>query len=201
LENRQPYNESELLFSLHKGNKKAFESLYNDSYIRVLYFAKRFVTDQQVAEDITTDVFLKLWDRIEEFSSIAAIKSFLQTSTRNACLNHLRNVARRSAKHKELEEILIQENQEKIAIQELTGEIYEHIYQEIDKLPPRLKKVFKLAYIDGLSNDDIAIELGINYQSVRNDKSAALKAIRKTMIDKGMIGVLIIWLLQNIARD
>lgn len=179
---------------LQKGNKKAFEWLYDQQYITVFMFARRFVTDQQAAEDITTEVFLKLWDRLTDFDSLPAIQSFLHVSTRNACLNYIRNRSRQSVQQQRWEYLLQQDEEEVLAQQQLQADIYRHVYDEIEKLSPQLKIVFRLAYIEGLSNEEIADRLGINNQSVRNDKSRALKQIRMAMMDKNIYGVFILWL-------
>lgn len=179
---------------LQKGNKKAFEWLYDQQYITVFMFARRFVTDQQAAEDITTEVFLKLWDRLTDFDSLPAIQSFLHVSTRNACLNYIRNRSRQSVQQQRWEYLLQQDEEEVLAQQQLQADIYRHVYDEIEKLSPQLKTVFRLAYIEGLSNEEIADRLGINNQSVRNDKSRALKQIRMAMMDKNIYGVFILWL-------
>src|SRR5205807_1596320 len=84
---------------------------------------------------------------------------------------------------------------------QLKAEIYQHIYEEIEKLTPHLKKVFQMAYIEGMSNEEIAQQLGINNQSVRNDKSRALKQIRLAMMDKDIFGLLLLWLALHKVRE
>lgn len=186
--------DAEFLLHLQQGDKKAFELLYDRHYISVFVFARRFVTDQQAAEDISTEIFLKLWDRLTDFDSLPAIRSFLYISTRNACLNHIRSLHRRSTQQEQWEYLLKQYPDEVLPELQLQADVYQHIYEEIEKLSPQLKLVFRMAYIDGLSNDEIAEQLGINNQSVRNDKSRALKQLRLAMMDKNIYGFFLLWL-------
>lgn len=169
--------------------------MYDLYFFTIFYFARRFVPDQHAAEDITTEAFLKLWPRLTNFNSLAAMQSYLHVTARNACLNYLRNVKRKSTQQEQLQYLLQQGSADSFAEQQLQAEVYKQIYEEIEKLSPQLKKIFRMAYIEGLSNEAIAEQLGINNQSVRNDKSRALKQIRMAMMDKGIYGIFLLWFL------
>jgi len=109
---------------------------------------------------------------------MGAMHAFLQITVKNACLNLLRSRQRESARYLELYNLLEQNDPQAFDQQQLTAQLYQHIYEEIEKLSPQLKKVFMLAYIEGLSNEEIALQLDIHNQSVRNDKARALKQLR-----------------------
>lgn len=179
-------NELILLQEIAKGSKKAFEAVYDRYYIAIFYFARRFVRDEKAAEDITLETFLKLWERFPQFTSLPGILSFLHITAKNACLNYLRSLARMSARQRELAYVLAQGGEETLADQQVTARIYQYICKEIEKLPPQVKRVFTLAYIDGLSNQAIADQLNINNQSVRNHKANALKYLRMTLLEKDL---------------
>jgi len=166
------------MLQLKRGSRTAFEQFYNQQYFSVFYFACRFLPDSQAAEDVTTDSFLKLWQRLNDFESMGAMHAFLQITVKNACLNLLRSRQRESARYLELYNLLEQNDPQAFDQQQLTAQLYQHIYEEIEKLSPQLKKVFMLAYIEGLSNEEIALQLDIHNQSVRNDKARALKQLR-----------------------
>jgi len=191
------YDEIALLHQIAGNSKKAFETIYDQHYTSVFYFSKGFVTDIQVAEDITTEIFMKLWEKLKDFGSLQAIKSFLYISTKNACLNHLRNNERQSRHLKQLSYLSTKEVEDSMIQHKVTATIYQHIYDEIEKLPQQLKMVFKMAYLEGLSNEQIANELSINNQSVRNHKSRALKSLRMKMLDKDLLGSIFLFLLFN----
>jgi RNA polymerase sigma-70 factor (family 1) len=187
-------DEKTLLQQVAKGNKKAFETIYNRHYISIFYFARRFVADQKAAEDITTETFLKLWERRAHFSGQEGIRAFLHTAAKNACLNHLRSETRQSTHHRELAYLLNQAGAAELDEQQITARIYQYIYTEIEKLPAQVKKVFKMAYIEGLSNQEIADRLEINNQSVRNHKANALRSLRVALWDKDLYEVMLVFL-------
>lgn len=192
------YAEESLLKDLQGGSKTAFEKIYRQEYIVVFYTARRFIADIQAAEDLTTETFLKLWERLGAFNSLPAIRSFLFVTIKNACLNHLRAEKRSTERQQQLSYLLEQEGEEDIANQQLMAIIYQYLEDEIEKLSPQLKRVFKMAYIDGMSNEDIATVLGINNQSVRNDKARALKQLRLAFAGKDIYTLLLWWLITRL---
>jgi RNA polymerase sigma-70 factor (ECF subfamily) len=185
------YSDEELLSLLSARDKDAFEWVYKKHFASIYHFAKRFVTDEQSAEDITTEVFIKLWERIESFNSLAGIKSFLFTSTKNACINYNRSDKRADNRHKEFVYLLTNNNEADIEEQQIPGTVFQYIYDEIEKLPVQEKKVFKLAFIEGLSNDQIAEKMNINNQSVRNYKASALKTLRINLQGRDVFAYLV----------
>ncbi len=189
-----PYQDEELFQLLKRNNRKGFELLYKQEFITVFYFIRRFVSNHQVAEDITTETFLKLYARLEDFSNMTGIRTFLYRTAKNASLNYLRDNRRHEEHHEQLIYLLEQVNEDAYAEQQLTASIYQYIYEEIEKLSPQLKKVFIMAYIEDYSNEEISQELGINNQSVRNSKARALSQIRLAMIARKDYGLFLLWL-------
>jgi RNA polymerase sigma-70 factor (ECF subfamily) len=68
----------------------------------------------------------------------------------------------------------------------------QRIYEEIEKLPKKCRQVFKLAYMDGLGNEEIANLLNITYQTVKNQKVRALKILRLALLHKGLLAAILI---------
>jgi RNA polymerase sigma-70 factor (ECF subfamily) len=88
--------------------------------------------------------------------------------------------------------LLEQNDESSLAKEKLNADIWQHIYNAIENLSPQLKKVFKMAYVEELSNEEIAVNLNINNQSVRNDKARALKQVRLTLLEKKLYSLLIL---------
>ena len=179
-------SELTLLHEIACGSKKAFEKVYDRYFIQVCYFCRRYIRDEKAAEDLTLETFLKLWERFPHFTSLESIQAFLRVTAKNACLNYLRGQARMTARQKEMAYLLAQGGEDELAEQQITARVYEHVHNEIEKLPPQVRKVFRLAYVDGLSNQEIADLLKINNQSVRNHKASALKYLRMRLLQKDL---------------
>lgn len=126
---------------------------------------------------------MKLWKTRDQFNSIGAAVNWLRVTTRNACLDLL--------KHRKVVQHSISElsakgtgNENEWYHEDLLAELLQEVYASIESLPEKSREVFRLRYIDGLKNEEIAGKLGIRHQSVRNHLATALKMIRVKLLDK-----------------
>ncbi|HVU56851.1 MAG TPA: RNA polymerase sigma-70 factor [Puia sp.] len=174
--------ENDLIVQFNQGDTEAFTAIYNKYFSRLYYFVKRFVPEREDAEDITADVFVKLWSLRANLNSIRNIEAFLYITGRNACLDFLRHIQRRNMRQKDLLHALLQEKEEGQLTDDVKTLVLKAIYEEIEKLPRSCRRVFKMAYLDGLSNSQIAEALSINNQSVRNHKLRAVKILRMALL-------------------
>jgi RNA polymerase sigma-70 factor (family 1) len=172
--NEAPEN---VLALFNKGNKKAFATLYHLYFPSVLYFAKQLVINHQEAEDITTETFLKLWKLQGNFSTLEKIRAFLLTAAKNACLDHIRHANLKRAKKMEITHSLSR-NDTTCDHDLLLSEFKRLIYMEIEKLPEKCRLTFKLSFLEGLKNEEIALHLNLSEKTVRNLKAEAVKRIR-----------------------
>jgi RNA polymerase sigma-70 factor (family 1) len=169
-------------------NKEKFlKDAFNSNFAWLYSYSKKMVQNDQVAEDITIESFSKLWERLDGFSNKNAIRSFLTLTARNACLNYIRDNAKRHTRQQDFLYLVETETSSYEDNLKMTANIFQLIYNEVEKLSPQLQTVFKLAYFEGLSNDEIAAQLHISNQSVRNDKSRALKQLRMAFYGKDLL--------------
>jgi len=171
------HNEQAVIIGLNMGDRQAFETLYSSRYLLVFHFARRFVVDQQAAEDITTDTFLKVWQKHRDFPTLAKLDSFLFTVARRASLNYLRDQKRHGEKNRLLLAAAGADEQPDLAEQEISVRVFEYIYSEIAKLPANMQAVLRL-HLEGMRNEAIGEQLGLAEKTVRNLKTEAIKALR-----------------------
>lgn len=181
----QPDND--LIFQFNHGDTQAFTAIYNSYYLTLYNFVKKFIPEKEDAEDITADIFVKLWRMHTRFDSIKNIEAFLYITGRNACLDFLRHLQRQGERQKELLHVLMQQPPEGVLQEDLKAEVLKSILKEIEKLPRSCRNVFKMSYLDGLSNSQIAESLRINNQSVRNHKQRAIKLLRIALLNKNVL--------------
>jgi RNA polymerase sigma-70 factor (family 1) len=160
-----------------------FESLWKKHRMALFYLAYKLLNDQQEAEDITTETFVKLWNAQPVFPNEASLIGWLRTTTRNACLNLLK---RRQVhiQYQEGIEVRNDDIEEEWTREDIFSELMRTIHDEIARLPPRSREVFTLRYLRGWKDQQIAEHLGINHQSVRDHLSRALKALRISLAGK-----------------
>lgn len=135
-------------------------------------FALRIVGDAETAEDMVADSFSKVWQKIIAGIEIENFKAYMYMTVRNECLLFLRN-------KKETEDI---ENIPAITEDSIdTSERDAKIWKAIDELPEKCRQVFLLSKRDGLSNEEIAEEMGISIKTVKNQMTKAFSRLRQSL--------------------
>ena len=187
-------NEMELLQKVARGDQEAFRVIFGRHYRALCFFATSVVTDAQEAEDIVQDVFSRFWDKRADFPTTSAVKAFLYISTKNACLNHLKSKERRSEREKAFS--YLHESDDPGAFDTILAEteIIRELYREIENLPAQCRRVFTLSYLEGRKNEEIALAMGVSYNTVRTQKLRALKLIRSALLKKNLLPALMAYL-------
>jgi RNA polymerase sigma-70 factor (ECF subfamily) len=172
--------------SLRKGEKKAYEDIYNEFFGVLYHLCLHYLHDEEVAEEIVQDTFLKLWEIRETLNDQINIRNFLYTITKNNCLNYLRN-QKISMKHLEnLKYLEMQFNYE--ALEKLGNylqfeELRKKIDEAISNLPAEVNETFKLSRFEELLYKEIADQQGISIKTVEARISKALRILRVDLKD------------------
>lgn len=183
---------AELLKSVANSELDAFRRLY-EHYLQKVYSYSYFLTrSSEQAEDLTQELFAKIWIKRAELKSIENFDAWLTTLVRNSAYNYLK---RNAVEQKALRKIQVSQHLESLSVEDsLINKEYSKIYQEaINQLPPQQKKVFLLSRNEGLKQEEIASNLGISLNTVKNHMKAALFSIRTYM--KSYVSSLLFWLL------
>jgi RNA polymerase sigma-70 factor (ECF subfamily) len=124
------------------------------------------------------EVFISCWEKRKDFDHINALKSFLYTSVRNKCLNHLKH----QAVQKKHENSLVYEleSDHQFASHVIEEEVFNQLHAEIRDLPKSAQEIMMLA-LNGLKNQDIADELNISLNTVKTQKKIAYSKIKDRM--------------------
>src|ERR1700755_1765144 len=70
-------------------DQKAYKELFTTLYSPLFLFAKSMVKSKESAEEIVSDVFIRIWEKRRDLEKIENLKVYLYVSIRNAALNHL----------------------------------------------------------------------------------------------------------------
>lgn len=150
-----------------------FQGIFSEHYLSVLKYAIKILDDRQDGEDVTADVFVKLWKHGAE--GIRDIKSWLLISTRNACMNFLVSKKRRSV----LDQHYQNQFDEFVVMQaeNIRSEYLKRAMAEIINLPARRKDAIGLSLL-GYNLDAIALKMKMKKTSARNQKCRAVVALK-----------------------
>lgn len=154
-----------------------FEQIFNKYRGILIFYARKLVSDQLVAEDIVTDVLVKLWYDEKKYENLTHKINFLFLCTRNECLNFLK---KKKYKEKQIDNAFINEADDDIAINRITEmECILQVWNIVESLPPMCRKITLLTYLKGVNNQKIAQLLNISVHTVRNHKVRGLQLIKE----------------------
>jgi RNA polymerase sigma-70 factor (family 1) len=182
--------------SLRNGQHDALSHFFKLHHKALCFFANRMVQNQEEAEDIVSDCFLKVWKRRQDFETDTNIKSFLYISCRNACFDYLKHLKVKTFAQQNYFNHLTH-SEDLILYTIMEAEFMEILSREIELLPEQCQKIFKLIYFQGKKTDEIAQELDLSVQTVRNHKSRAVELLKTAFLKRGMPTALLCCLLQN----
>lgn len=88
-------SDEELVQQLAGGQRRALETLYDRYFDKLVWFARTFVHDVQIAEDHVQEVFIRIIEKPEAFDPSFRFSTWIFTLTANRCRNYLRDEKRR----------------------------------------------------------------------------------------------------------
>nr|WP_255452834.1 RNA polymerase sigma-70 factor [Aquimarina sp. RZ0] len=163
---------------IKNGNSQVFELIFKKYFKPLVAYAHSYISDIDIAQDLTQDIFLKLYEKRSTIEIHTSLKAFLYTSIRNRCFDYIKtnNIHK---KHKDQLQIVSSLNNiddEDPMLQR--AELYVKIHEAIKSLPDQNQKIFKLSRLNGMTNQEIADELQISKRTVETHISNALKKIK-----------------------
>lgn len=170
-------SDESVIRELHAGNRKVFRELYDRFYVSLRAFSAHYLEDDAASDDFVQDAFLKLWEMRLNFEQIPAIKSFLYTHIRNACLNHIKHLRVCHRNEAELQTLFSEESERNFVLEE---EVHRRVYEVIQGLSEQSRRVVLMS-MEGLTNAEIAGKLDISQNTVKTIKLRAYKVLREKL--------------------
>ena len=151
------------------------ESLFHYNYRPLCLYALHYLGNADSAEDVVQESFAALWEKLQEGVAISNRKAYLYMMVRNRCLDQLRRkgIPTESLKPYDTYGIIEDDDAQERAV------IEARLWTAIDSLPEKCREIFLLSKRDGLKYEEIAQELGISENTVRNQISKALKSLKE----------------------
>ena len=168
-------------------NKEVFDNYFRRYYQTLCYFVYKNLQLQKESEDIVQEVFIKLSNFPETFENEEHLKHYLYKAVRNSYLNYVRQVKIRTSILEVVQKNKL-EDENNFFAGIVRAEIYNEIIQAIKELPVECGRVFRLAYLEGLTNDEISIHLKISVNTVKVHKNKAKILLREKL--KGLYPLL-----------
>ncbi len=160
-------------------DRSQFEKLFKESFQLLCNFAKQYVGDEDTAQDICQRVFITLWEKRNDVDLKKSIKSYLFTSVKNRCLNHIRDHKKFRSKVLDLDcgDFDLFTEDEHFVEEDLKDKIE----KALEKLPAKCRMVFEMSRFQNMKYREIAEELDIAQKTVEAHMSKAMKMLREDL--------------------
>lgn len=176
--------EKKIILKIKRGDKKAFDGLFENHFEDLCNYAFLLVRDETAAEEIVTEVFFRLWCKRNEIHIRVSVKKYLLKSVYNISLNYLKHLGivkqykeLSIVMHKEKEIISGDYSTSPLALLEY-NELKEIVQMAIDNLPDQCRRVFTMNRFEGKRYTEIARELDISLSTVKYHMSTALNTLK-----------------------
>ena len=170
-----------LIQQLKASSEKAFDEIYNLYAGRLYTFCMKYIKIREDAEEIVEDVFVKLWKIRKTIRQQQSLKALLFTMAHHAIISSYRQTLS-SPEYAAF--VSIRERSDASDASSLVeyNEFVDHLHHEMSLLPNTQQQVIYLSKYEGLSNEEIAQKLNLSRQTVRNQLSVGLKALRRSLL-------------------
>ncbi len=180
-------NDTYILEGLKRGDRLIFNLVFKSYYPALCAFARDYVRSDDIAEEITQELFLYLWENHSKIHIKSSLRSYLFRSIHNRCLNYFRDhypSASKRARLKQLEshiELLNLEIPETIFDKAFSEQAEMELETAIESLPEQCKKIFRMNRDEKLSYPEIAGLLDISLSTVKTQMSRAMQKLAEKM--------------------
>ena len=158
------------------------DSLFRLYYRPLCVYTLHYLKDKDQIEDLVQEAFTAYWMKETADGGIDNPRAYLYTAVRNRCIDAIRRQRRQDVDLDSLEEeILPVEDDVVISDEEAVDNSLSEarIWSAIDRLPAKRRRIFLMSRRDGMKYSEIAGALGLSENTVRNQVSRALEAIRQ----------------------
>ncbi len=169
-------SDNELIESFKKGNGNAFNFIVRKYQKKVYWVIRKMVLNHDDADDLTQEVFLKLYRSIGDFRGESKFFTYIYKIAINYSLNHLNRNRKMLLRKSEIDNSFIK-SMDKIADEQISMKERTKLLEEaIDSLPEQQRAVFNLRYYENLTYEEIS---NIMNKSVGGMKANYFHAIKK----------------------
>lgn len=167
-------SEKDLILGMTRGDSKSFDELYLYYYPMVYRFILGFLKSEKDTEDLSQDIFYKIWSCQSRFDQLDTLKPYLFKMAKNAVVNHFNKEQIHS---RALHSIGNAESAYDFEPEIFAQELELMIDQALSTMSERRQQIFKMSRHEGLSNEEIAIRLRISKRTVENTLSLVMKEL------------------------
>lgn len=173
-------DESSLWRDFRAGDQAAFECLYHSHIQHLIAYGSKITHDRSLVQDCIQDLFVELWESRKKLAPANSVRRYLLKALRYKIVHHLQTDLSETLKETHFP-IQYENAESQWLLSESVHLNARQLNVVLDTLPKRQKEAIYLRYFQGLSNEEVAQVMGVNYQSACKFIYTALKTLRKKM--------------------
>ena len=159
----------------------AYKELFLLYHPKLISFSTSITHSKESAEEVVSDVFLKIWQNRNSLSRIENFHLYIYIITKNLSIN--RFLKQKKEKTFSIDDAVVEFKSIYLDPEQImmTSEMVKKIRFAIGELPPRCQLIFKLVKEDGLKYREVAELLNLSVKTIENQMTIALKKIGQSM--------------------
>jgi RNA polymerase sigma-70 factor (ECF subfamily) len=178
---------NKVLHGIIMGDEATYILLFREYYVSLCSYARRYVGRKDIAEEIVSDTFMKIWENRSSINIESSVKAYLFQAVCNNSLNYLRKLK----KEHQMEAFFQDPANNNIGFAEILDETEEQSYligditlqieDAMSQLPPQQQKAFRLKRQEGKKIREIALMMGLSTKTVEMHLSKATLNLQKKL--------------------
>lgn len=172
--------EKELLIRLIEGDGEAFEKIYYIYVERVYYFALRYLRNSSDAEEMTQEVFTKIWESRKNINVDLSFSGYLLTTTKNTIFNDHRKKVNHQAYCEYIFRYL-QKTAKNVEDEVIYNDLMNLLNKTINELPQKRQEIFKMSRFHGMAYKEISEKLSISEKTIETHIRLAIRDIKSVI--------------------
>jgi len=154
-----------------------FEEVFKTYFGPLCNYVNSYIKDWESSREIVQNTFMKVWSNKDSIAINTSAKSYLYSAVRNTMIDSIRSNQKLQDYKKNVDVDEVEENIEQMNSFLIRGEIL----KSMDKLKPKMRKIFSLSKIEGLTYNEIAAYLNISKRAVEDNVAKALKILKEDL--------------------
>lgn len=173
---------SELLIaSLKQGDHFAMEQIFNLYWEAIFDAAFKKIGDENIAQDITQEIFISLWENREQVIICGGLAAYLHGAVKFKVINHFRSTTVKDVHKAELATLMNQQYADSADDLLILKDAQQKVEEALTQLPERMRLVVTMSRKQEKSIKEIASELDVSVQTVKNQITSAMKLLKKSL--------------------
>ncbi|NGM61772.1 RNA polymerase sigma-70 factor [Sphingobacterium sp. SGG-5] len=171
-------NLESIVINIKEGDHHAFMKVYDLYFHQLNVFIKRYVHSESISQDLTQDVFVKLWEKRAFLDRVSNFNSYIYRMAKNHTLDYLKKVSRLEIMPDDLlKEFKFSTNEVELFVTE--QEYFKFLDNYMKTLPEKSRIIFNLCRDQEKSYDEVAEELKISKSTVKHHMVSTMKKLKE----------------------